>query len=117
MGWYKYGPSLIPITLLEEDGRKKAETLLFCLDAYVRNTSASLTAMQITSNADAVLFVLLYLSISSLLSPAIHQAPVPFQTRQGIHILKLDGLFFILMNRFLMTSSRVFLERKKQVHI
>lgn len=99
-------------------GGRKLRLSFFVQMPMSENTNASLTIMQISSNADAVLFVLLYLSIPSLLSPVIHQTPVTFQTRKGIHILKLDGLFFILTNRFLMTSSRDCLERKKkQVHI
>lgn len=51
-------------------------------------------------------------------SPPSYQAPFPLQTRQCICALKLDGLFsfllLCLMNRLLMTSSRISLERKNK---
>lgn len=67
-------------------GGKKAETLPLYLDIYVTNTYASLTTMQIISNADPVPFVLLCLSTHSFPSPFSRQTPASSQTRKCIHI-------------------------------
>lgn len=50
--------------------------------------------MQVTSNANAALFVLLHPCLSSL--PG-YQGPVPPQIRQYICILKLSKLFLFLL--------------------
>lgn len=63
---------MVELLVLWEEGGKKTEML-----PSVKTTCASLTTIQITSNADASLFVLLYLPVSPL--PTKHQ----FLPKQG----------------------------------
>lgn len=87
--------------------------LPFCLEPYIKSTCASLTTVQITSNAGAALFVVLYLAMFPQL-PNISSSP---NKAMYMHIETgwiFSCLLLCLMNRLLMTNSRTSMERKKK---